>query len=181
MVTTTLEASVDHMCTLLRSLLMPAIFAGLTFVPSHYLPLFTWHELELMICGQPEVDIEVLKKFTVYEGYKSTSPTINYFWQVMQSFDTSQRSMFLKFVWGRSRLAVTEDAFNTQMKIQKLDKPNPDAFLPLSHTCFFSLELPEYSSRQVMQQRLLYAITHCQAIDTDFTTAALDSRDAAWN
>eukprot|EP01012_Entosiphon_sulcatum_P013944 TRINITY_DN19103_c0_g1_i1.p1 TRINITY_DN19103_c0_g1~~TRINITY_DN19103_c0_g1_i1.p1 ORF type:complete len:4696 (+),score=503.71 TRINITY_DN19103_c0_g1_i1:1491-14090(+) len=147
-------------------------------IPHQYLALFTWRELELMICGQPEVDVEVLRRHTIYEGYTATSPVIKDFWAVMEGFDTSQRSLFLKFVWGRSRLAVTEDCFTAPMKIQRLDKPEPDNYLPLSHTCFFSLELPSYSCKEVMAQRLLYAITHCQAIDTDFTTAALDSRDA---
>jgi hypothetical protein len=37
---------------------------------------------------------------------------------------------------------------------------------------FFSLELPAYSSAEVLYQRLLYAITHCTAIDADSTDAA---------
>eukprot|EP01027_Heterolobosea_sp_BB2_P014204 GEZU01020428.1.p1 GENE.GEZU01020428.1~~GEZU01020428.1.p1 ORF type:complete len:107 (-),score=30.13 GEZU01020428.1:96-416(-) len=91
-----------------------------------------------------------------------------------------ERSLYLRFVWGRSRLPVSEEGFGHPMKIQKLDRPKPDEFLPLSHTCFFSLELPAYSSRKVMRDRLLYAITNCQAIDTDFTTNAQTARNAAW-
>lgn len=49
---------------------------------------------------------------------------------MLADFDTPQRSLFLKFVWGRARLAVTEDAFATPMKIQRLAKPDPDKFLP---------------------------------------------------
>ena len=37
---------------------------------------------------------------------------------------------------------------------------------------FFSLEWPCYSSVEVAYQRLLYAITHCVAIDADSTEAA---------
>jgi hypothetical protein len=40
--------------------------------------------------------------------------------------------------------------------------------LPVSHTCFFSLELPRYTEREAMRSRILYAIQHCTSIDTDF-------------
>ena len=44
------------------------------------------------------------------------------FWAVLESFDTAQRSLFLKFVWGRARLAVKDEAFSTPLKIQRLEK-----------------------------------------------------------
>jgi E3 ubiquitin-protein ligase HERC2 len=44
---------------------------------------------------------------------------------------------------------------------------NPDIALPTSHTCFFSLEVPKYSSFEILKEKLKYAISHCQAIDTD--------------
>lgn len=37
---------------------------------------------------------------------------------------------------------------------------------------FFSIDLPPYTSREVMRDKLLYAITHCQSIDADNTTVA---------
>jgi hypothetical protein len=33
-----------------------------------------------------------------------------------------------------------------------------DDSLPLAHTCFFSIELPPYSTEAIMRQRLLTAI-----------------------
>ena len=47
----------------------------------------------------------------------------------------------------------------------------------MAHTCFFSLELPAYSSAAHCYERLLYAITHCTQIDIDTTTAARENRD----
>ncbi|KAJ1611708.1 SPRY and HECT domain-containing protein [Cryptosporidium canis] len=42
-----------------------------------------------------------------------------------------------------------------------------DGLLPTSHTCFFQLELPMYSSKEVLRERLLYAITEGITIDID--------------
>ena len=41
-----------------------------------------------------------------------------------------------------------------------------DSF-PISHTCFFRIDLPEYSSAEVLKKRLLYAIEYCGDIDAD--------------
>ena len=38
---------------------------------------------------------------------------------------------------------------------------------PISHTCFFELEIPEYSSIDIMRERLVYAINNCLTIDGD--------------
>jgi len=52
--------------------------------------------------------------------------------------------------------------------LQVLDKYNPpDHFLPESYTCFFLLKMPRYSCREVLQQKLKYAIHFCKSIDTD--------------
>ena len=58
---------------------------------------------------------------------------------------------------------------------------HPDAAYPVAHTCFFSLELPAYSSAAICHDRMLYAITNCNAIDIDTTTAARENRDQAWD
>lgn len=38
-----------------------------------------------------------------------------------------------------------------------------------SHTCFFTIDLPAYSSTDVMYDRLNYAISCCLSIDGDGT------------
>ena len=54
------------------------------------------------------------------------------------------------------------------MTITRYDPPGQvNNYMPISHTCFFSIELPAYTSKDAMRQKLLYAITHCTAIDLD--------------
>ncbi|KAL9653011.1 hypothetical protein ABK040_015526 [Willaertia magna] len=148
-------------------------------ITNRFFPLLTWQEFEKLVCGVPDLDVEKLKQHTIYEGYNAQSREVKLFWEILQSFTPEQRSLYLKFVWGRSRMPINEsEAFTNPMKIQKLDRTNPDAFLPLSHTCFFSIELPSYSSKEIMKEKLLYAITNCKAIDIDFTTSALEAQNA---
>ena len=39
--------------------------------------------------------------------------------------------------------------------------------LPTAQTCFFQLRLPQYTSQQIMAERLRYAVRHCRSIDMD--------------
>lgn len=84
--------------------------------------------------------------------------------QVLQGFSQRDRGAFLRFVWGRSRLPRPSD-FSETFKIHVL--PAGDLRLPKADTCFFTLHLPAYSSRDVLRQRLLYAIQHCTDMDAD--------------
>ena len=60
----------------------------------------------------------------------------------------------------------------------KYPPPPPSKYFTYSPLrCFFSLELPAYSSAAHCYDRLLYAITHCTQIDIDTTTAARENRD----
>lgn len=39
-----------------------------------------------------------------------------------------------------------------------LNKQNPDQALPKADTCFFNIELPQYSSKKIMKERVLLAV-----------------------
>ena len=56
---------------------------------------------------------------------------------------------------GRTRLPK-ESRWSHPFKLTR--KNGTDAMLPIAHTCFFQIELPPYSSDEVMRQRLLTAI-----------------------
>jgi hypothetical protein len=43
----------------------------------------------------------------------------------------------------------------------------PDAHLPSSHTCFFSLSLPPFSSQAILRTKLFYAMYACVSMDSD--------------
>ena len=93
---------------------------------------------------------------------------------MLTGFSSEQRSQFLTFIWGRNRLPVTEEEWGEQcMKIHTLENANPDGHFPVSHTCFFSMEWPRYSSVEVGRAKLMYAIANCIDMDMDHTTEGL--------
>ena len=66
---------------------------------------------------------------------------------------TNIHSLFLRFVWGRTRLPRSiADFRGRDFVLQILDKYNPpDDFLPESYTCFFLLKMPRYSGKAVLR------------------------------
>ena len=145
-----------------------AIRSGLEqVIPIGILKLISWNEIEMLVCGKPILDVELLKENTVYRGFNENDTVISYFWKCIEEFSTEERASYLRFVWGRSRLPLTSKDFPMKHRIEIMHHNNPDIALPTSHTCFFSLEIPKYSSYEILHDKLKYAITHCQAIDTD--------------
>lgn len=138
-----------------------AIRQGLTqVVPSEVLNLLTWQELELKVCGNPDVSVEALKKSSRYEsGLSETSSEVKTMWEALEKFSNDDRSRFLRFITGRRRLPCTI----------YIDSAEQDSKLPTSATCSNTLYLPRYSSVEEAVDRLRYAAYNCVAIDTDMT------------
>jgi hypothetical protein len=111
----------------------------------------------------------LLKSQTEYSSpYSATHPVIVLFWEMMESFTHLERSAFIKFVWSRDRLPIRSEDFSSRFKITRLSTRGPaDQAFPKSHTCFFTIDIPEYSNLASMTDRIRYAIENCTAIDTD--------------
>lgn len=59
------------------------------------------------MCGSPDIPLHLLKSVATYKGTEPGAPLVQWFWEVMETLSTSERSLFLRFVWGRTRLPRT--------------------------------------------------------------------------
>merc|ERR1711871_402967 len=162
--------SVEHL-RLRESLTMTkSIRDGLGCVlPLELFSLFDENEMEKMITGSSVVDIAKLRETAEYEEIDENSPVVSYFWEVLEEMDSDDRTMFLRFVCARSRLPTTSKS-STQpvvLKLQGAYHDQPDLYLPHAQTCFFSLTLPQYSSKDVLKAKLHYAIRNSPNMDAD--------------
>ena len=53
-----------------------------------WLRMFTADELNRLISGAPELDLEDLRNNTVYTGYSDKHEVIGWFWDLLNSFDS---------------------------------------------------------------------------------------------
>jgi hypothetical protein len=112
--------------------------------------IFNEQELELLISGLPEIDVDDWKSNTEYHNYSASSPQIQWFWRAVRSYDKEERAKLLQFVTGTSKVPLNGfqelEGMNgfSRFNIHR-DYGNKDR-LPSSHTCFNRKLLPLYST-----------------------------------
>ncbi|KAH7639382.1 e3 ubiquitin-protein ligase huwe1-like protein [Dermatophagoides farinae] len=134
-------------------------------IPKRLISIFNEHELELLISGLPNIDIDDLKANTDYHKYQATSLQIQWFWRALRTFDQADRAKFLQFVTGTSKVPLQGftalEGMNGPQKFQiHLDDRSTDR-LPSAHTCFNQLDLPAYETYDKLRMMLLKAIHEC--------------------
>ncbi|XP_073123872.1 E3 ubiquitin-protein ligase UPL1-like isoform X2 [Henckelia pumila] len=131
-------------------------------VPRELVSLFNDKELELLISGLPEIDLDDLKANTEYTGYTMASNVVQWFWKVVQGFNKEDMASLLQFVTGTSKVPLEGfkalQGISGPQRFQIHKAYGAPERLPSAHTCFNQLDLPEYSSKEQLQERMLLAI-----------------------
>ncbi|KAL3319384.1 WW domain containing E3 ubiquitin protein ligase 1, partial [Cichlidogyrus casuarinus] len=129
--------------------------------PLQWLNYFDEKQLELLLCGMQEIDVDDWEKNTVYRTYTSSSKQVQWFWKWLRTLSQEKRVRFLQFVTGTCRLPV--GGFKALMGSngpQKfcIEKIGKEIWLPRSHTCFNRLDLPPYKSYEQLCDKLNLAV-----------------------
>jgi atrophin-1 interacting protein 5 (WW domain-containing E3 ubiquitin protein ligase 1) len=139
-----------------------AFFQGFTSVfPLEWLQYFDERELELLLCGMQEIDVDDWQRNTVYRHYAPQSKQVIWFWQFVRSCNQEERSKLLQFVTGTCRVPVggfSELIGSTGPQLFCIERVGKDNWLPRSHTCFNRLDLPPYRSYEQLAEKLKSAI-----------------------
>jgi HECT-domain (ubiquitin-transferase) len=132
-------------------------------VPADLISIFDSKELELLISGLPNIDLEDLQANTDYYNYTKDSQVILWLWEVLYEFSHEERAEFLQFVTGSSKVPL--EGFKALPGLGGLQKfqihksfTSHDR-LPTAHTCMNQLDLPEYPSKEKLKNRLKLAIS----------------------
>ncbi|KAF9502701.1 hypothetical protein BS47DRAFT_1310780, partial [Hydnum rufescens UP504] len=119
--------------------------------------IFDERELELLISRFPDIDVDDWMEFTDYWGYGKDDEVIQWFWYLIRSWPSEQRSRLLKFATGTPRIPINEfrDLRGSdgprRFKIAKLGHPMA---LPKSQVSTNTIELPPYEDYAMLEQQL---------------------------
>ncbi|EME84210.1 uncharacterized protein MYCFIDRAFT_163044 [Pseudocercospora fijiensis CIRAD86] len=130
-------------------------------IPADLVNVFDERELELLIGGIADIDVDDWKKHTDYRGYTENDVVIQNFWKVVRSWDAEQKSRLLQFATGTSRIPVNgfKDLQGSDGPRRfTIEKSGEETQLPKSHTCFNRLDLPPYKSYDALTQKLVWAV-----------------------
>ncbi|KAL2205417.1 hypothetical protein CC79DRAFT_1042055 [Sarocladium strictum] len=132
-------------------------------IPAELISIFNEQELELLISGLPDIDIDDWKSNTEYQNYTPSSQQIQWFWRAVRSFDKEELAKLLQFVTGTSKVPL--NGFKELEGMNGVNRFNIHRAygdknrLPTSHTCFNQLDLPEYDSYDSLRAQIVQAIT----------------------
>uniref|UniRef100_A0A8D2LS84 E3 ubiquitin-protein ligase n=1 Tax=Varanus komodoensis TaxID=61221 RepID=A0A8D2LS84_VARKO len=138
-------------------------------IPPDLIKIFDENELELLMCGLGDVDVNDWREHTKYKnGYGANHVVIQWFWKAVLMMDSEKRIRLLQFVTGTSRVPM-----NGFAELYGSNGPqlftiecwgSPDK-LPRAHTCFNRLDLPSYQSFEDLWDKLHLAIENTQGCD----------------
>lgn len=129
-------------------------------IPQELISVFDERELELLIGGMSEIDVDDWQKHTDYRGYNPSDEVVEWFWKIVRSWPAERKARLLQFTTGTSRIPV-----NGFKDLQGSDGPRRFTIekageitqLPKSHTCFNRIDLPAYKSYDTLEQKLTLA------------------------
>ncbi|TSW08334.1 E3 ubiquitin-protein ligase HECTD1 [Bagarius yarrelli] len=128
--------------------------------PMEKLSSFSHKEVQMILCGNqsPSWTAEDIVNYTEPKlGYTRESPGFLRFVRVMCGMCSDERKAFLQFTTGCSTLPPGGLA-NLHPRLTIVRKVDAtDASYPSVNTCVHYLKLPEYSSEEIMRERLLAA------------------------
>ncbi|XP_048753838.2 E3 ubiquitin-protein ligase HECW2-like isoform X3 [Ostrea edulis] len=131
-------------------------------IDSRLISMFDARELELVIAGTVEIDVKDWRKNTEYRsGYHDQHQVIQWFWQAIEKFDNERRLRLLQFVTGTSSIpyegfaALRGSNGPRKFCIEKWGKVTS---LPRAHTCFNRLDLPAYTTSEMLFEKLVTAV-----------------------
>ncbi|XP_078540998.1 E3 ubiquitin-protein ligase NEDD4 isoform X2 [Lissotriton helveticus] len=131
--------------------------------------IFDENELELLMCGLGDVDVNDWKQHTKYKnGYSSGHQVIQWFWKAVLLMDSEKRIRLLQFVTGTSRVPMNGFAElygSNGPQLFTVEQWGTPEKLPRAHTCFNRLDLPPYESFEDLWEKLHIAIENAQGFD----------------
>uniref|UniRef100_A0A8C7QX70 E3 ubiquitin-protein ligase n=1 Tax=Oncorhynchus mykiss TaxID=8022 RepID=A0A8C7QX70_ONCMY len=138
-------------------------------IPQDLIKIFDENELELLMCGLGDVDVNDWRENTKYKNsYCPNQPVILWFWKTVLLMDAEKRIRLLQFVTGTSRVPMNGFAElygSNGPQLFTIEQWGTRDKLPRAHTCFNRLDLPPYESFEELREKLHIAIENAQGFD----------------
>ncbi|KRX06241.1 HECT-domain-containing protein [Pseudocohnilembus persalinus] len=125
-------------------------------IPKKALNYLSQNELGLYLSGMPKLDIQKLKDSVKLTGYNKNDITVIQFFEVLEEFDDTMKANFVFFFSGSFKIPLD----NFEENSLEIIKANSILNLPVAHTCFLQIELPDYKDRLVLKQKLVQALVY---------------------
>ena len=130
--------------------------------------IFSPKELDLLICGVPEINVkDFIENTSIEYPYDKNSPVIKFFFEAISKWENEKLAKLLLFMTGSSR--VPSNGFIEFCEMTgsplKISSGGDKSRIPQSHTCFNTICLPKYESEEELNEKLILAIEECNTFE----------------
>jgi len=135
--------------------------------PLRNLKIFYANELEQLFCGSTFIKWDT-KSLTDCchpdHGYTFDSRAVKFLFEILCSYNAEEQRKFLQFTTGSPRLPIGGKFTPPLTIVRKAFEPgeNVDDYLPSVMTCVNYLKLPDYSTIEIMREKLNIAMNEGQ-------------------
>lgn len=136
-------------------------------IPQELINVFDERELELLIGGMSEIDVDDWAKHTDYRNCSSSDQIVVWFWQTVRNWPAEKKSRLLQFTTGTSKVPVNgfKDLQGSDGPRRfTIEKAGEITHLPKAHTCFNRLDLPPYPSQEELEKKLTFALENTSGL-----------------
>jgi E3 ubiquitin-protein ligase HUWE1 len=138
-----------------------------SLIPLEEIRRFTPNELDLLICGVPEIDVADFRANCSYNlPYTSKHRVVVLFFTVIANWSNENLAKLLLFITGSSQVPVMGfKSFRDMGQPITISPGGGSKRLPVSHTCANTLDLPEYTDEEELGSKLMFAIQECNTFE----------------
>ncbi|KAG8067005.1 hypothetical protein GUJ93_ZPchr0005g15678 [Zizania palustris] len=126
------------------------------------LQMFSEDEMERILCGEQDAwtSYKLEDHIDFEHGYDVNSPSVINFLEILREFGREDQRAFLQFTTGAPQLPLggLASLHPRLTVVRKQCDGKVDDELPSVSTCRHFIKLPPYSSKEIMRQKLKYAL-----------------------
>ncbi|CAI5759573.1 unnamed protein product [Candida verbasci] len=130
-----------------------------TIISKNWLKMFDANELQMLISGNEENNVNIMdwQNNVEYGGYLENDLTVQLFWNCVEEMSMDEKFKLIKFVTSVNRAPLLGfGALNPKFGIRNGGRDI--SRLPTASTCVNLLKLPDYQNKEILREKLLYAI-----------------------
>jgi len=118
-------------------------------------------EIQSMILGEEEIDIDRLRGITTYKKCDADTQVVKWFWEIVGDYNEDMKKKLMIFVTGSDRICPTgiEDM---RFTITYYENVIGKEYLPQTHTCFNEILLFNYESKEALADKLKKAMYYSE-------------------
>ena len=136
-----------------------------SFIPEQLIKIFSSNELELILNGQPFIDVSDWIENTHYEGYSPTDQIIINFWNIVRELPQDKLSRLLQFSTGSTRVPVggfkslqSNRGKLAPFSIYKVEYEKGKKNYIKARTCFNRINLPNFPDEETLLEAINFVI-----------------------